>query len=75
MKSNTKTLLLSTAVLFCGMLGTSLSSFSEPTSLANGPLAAAASGAKPNLMNLLDDSGSMQQDATPDHVQEEKLCR
>jgi type IV pilus assembly protein PilY1 len=26
-------------------------------------------------MFLLDDSGSMQQDATPDHVQEEKLCR
>ena len=75
MKSNTKTLLLSTAVLFCGMLGTSLSSLSEPTSLANGPLAAAASSAKPNLMYLLDDSGSMQQDATPDHVQEEKLCR
>ncbi|MEP7155318.1 MAG: PilC/PilY family type IV pilus protein [Betaproteobacteria bacterium] len=75
MKKNAKTLLLSTAVLFCGMLGASLSSYSEPTRLANGPLASAASSAKPNLMYLLDDSGSMQQDATPDHVQEEKLCR
>lgn len=48
---------------------------SAPTDLANGPLATAGSSTKPNIMFVLDDSGSMQQDATPDYVQTEKLCR
>ena len=47
----------------------------EPTKIANGPLATAGAASKPNLMFVLDDSGSMQQDATPDFVQDRKLCR
>ena len=47
----------------------------EPTKIANGPLATAGAASKPNLMFVLDDSGSMQQDATPDFVQDRKMCR
>ena len=49
---------------------------SAPTLLSSEPLANASNtGKKPNLMFVLDDSGSMQQDATPDYVQQEKLCK
>jgi type IV pilus assembly protein PilY1 len=62
-------------VSIAGLFGVITSALSEPTKIANGPLAAAASSVKPNLMYVIDDSGSMQQDATPDYVQSEKLCR
>lgn len=39
-----------------------------PTPIANEPLAQAASSVKPNIMFILDDSGSMDWDYTPDYV-------
>lgn len=54
--------------------------FSSPlhsveTNIAKKPIASTGASNPPNLMFLLDDSGSMQQDATPDYVQNEKHCR
>jgi type IV pilus assembly protein PilY1 len=61
------------------VLATSLSLstmlYAAPTQIANGPLANAASLAKPNLMFILDVSGSMASRGTPDYTMNESLCR
>lgn len=49
-------------------LGVSTALYAAPTQIANGPLANAASLAKPNLMFVLDNSGSMARRYTPDYV-------
>jgi type IV pilus assembly protein PilY1 len=49
--------------------------YSIETNIAKKPIASTGANNPPNLMYLLDDSGSMQQDATPDYVQDEQHCR
>jgi len=64
------------ALLVACAFGGNTGLHSAPTQISNEPLANASNtGKKPNLMFILDDSGSMQQDATPDYVQQEKLCK
>src|SRR5258708_40108993 len=49
--------------------------FAAVTDISNGPLGSAAgSGFLPNLLFILDDSGSMASDYNPDYVNDNKGC-
>ena len=54
-----------TAALACAALG---STFAQTVEIANGPLSATLSQVKPNIMFILDDSGSMGSDFMPDEL-------
>jgi len=53
-------------LVLAALLGTSASALAAVTDIANAPLASASSDIKPNIMFILDDSGSMNWDHMPD---------
>lgn len=55
-------------------LGNPATVLAAPTSLADEPLATGLTGVPPNVMFILDDSGSMASDYTPDYVSDQ-YCR
>ena len=56
------------AMAVAGVFGIACSAQTANTDIANEPLAQAASGVRPNLMFILDDSGSMGNDFSPDYI-------
>lgn len=56
------------AVVLAGAFATTMIAQSAVTDIYNEPLAQAAANIKPNLMYILDDSGSMAWDYTPDWI-------
>ena len=56
------------AIVLAGAFATTMIAQSAVTDIYNEPLAQAAANVKPNLMFILDDSGSMDQDYTPDYI-------
>ena len=46
-----------------------------PTNIHNEPLSTGQPAVPPNIMFILDDSGSMAQDYTPDYIENDALCR
>ncbi len=63
-----KSRLCQISMIIAGVLGAAQYGQAANTDLASEPLAQAASGVKPNIMYLLDDSGSMAWDYLPDYV-------
>jgi type IV pilus assembly protein PilY1 len=51
-----------------GVFGIAASASGQNTDIANEPLSQAAAGVKPNVMFILDDSGSMDWDFSPDYI-------
>lgn len=72
---NIKTLLPLKSIALCMGLVYSVGSLSAPTDIHNEPLAQALSGVKPNLMFILDDSGSMDWDYLPDYIDDDNCHR
>jgi type IV pilus assembly protein PilY1 len=54
--------------VLAGVLGAAWPALGANTDIANEPLTQAASGVRPNIMFILDDSGSMDWDFSPDYV-------
>ena len=73
-KPNTATIASLTASAFLGF--TAGSAGAAVTDIAPAPLAKATTSiVKPNVMFILDDSGSMGWDYMPDYVEDEELCK
>ena len=51
-----------------GALALPLTPYAQPTDISNGPIGQPATSVNPNLMLILDDSGSMGRQFTPDYV-------
>ena len=60
------------ALAVAGVFGIACSAQTANTDIANEPLAQAASGVKPNIMFILDDSGSMASDFSPDYIPDDQ---
>lgn len=60
--------LLKSGAIVAGVLCAAVTAWTAPTDIANEPLAAPVSNTKPNIMFVLDDSGSMAWDYSPDYV-------
>jgi type IV pilus assembly protein PilY1 len=56
------------ALAVAGLFGAVHAAIAGNTDIANEPLSQAASGVRPNIMFILDSSGSMAQDYSPDYV-------
>ena len=63
-----RTCLIQAAFVAAGMAGVVLSALPAGVTISNEPLAQPATAVKPNIMFILDDSGSMDQDYTPDYI-------
>ena len=63
-----KSRLCQVSLIIAGVLGAAQYGQTANTDIASEPLAQAASGVKPNIMFILDDSGSMAWDYLPDYV-------
>jgi len=74
MNSTTAFRLGATALAVIGVFSAPGNGFSAPTSLGTEPLATGLSSVPPNVMFILDDSGSMDSDFTPDYV-DDSFCR
>jgi len=64
----------SLALAVMGVLGAPENAFTATTDLATEPLATGLSSVPPNILYILDNSGSMERDFTPDHV-DDSYCR
>jgi type IV pilus assembly protein PilY1 len=73
-KKYSRTAIASAIVAIYGVVHLSLVQ-AGPTIIKDEPLSTAGSPTPPNLMFILDDSGSMAQAYTPDYVQNVDLCR
>mgnify|MGYP001206753837 CR=1 FL=1 len=56
------------SLALAGVFGCVQSASAADTDIANEPLSQAASGVRPNVMFILDDSGSMEWDYSPDYI-------
>jgi len=56
------------SLIIAGMLAAAFPAMPAPTEIADEPLSQAASGVQPNVMFILDASGSMDWDYSPDYV-------
>lgn len=63
-----RTCIAQALLVTAGMAGVVVSALPAGVTLSNEPLAQPATAVKPNIMFILDDSGSMGQDFTPDYV-------
>ena len=63
-----KQLVCQVALVASGIFGGAYIGWTANTDIATEPLTAGVSGVKPNIMFILDDSGSMSWDYMPDHV-------
>ena len=60
------------SLVLAGLLGATWPALGANTDIANEPLTQAASGVRPNIMFILDDSGSMDWDYSPDYVDDDQ---
>ena len=60
--------LLKSGAIVAGVLCAAVTAWTAPTDISNEPLASPVSNTKPNIMFVLDDSGSMAWDYSPDYV-------
>jgi type IV pilus assembly protein PilY1 len=60
------------SLALAGAFGAPLSAHGANTDIANEPLTQAATGVRPNIMFILDDSGSMGWDYSPDYVDDDQ---
>lgn len=74
MTSNNGFRISSAALAVMSVLGCPENAFSAKTDLATEPLATGLSSVPPNILYILDNSGSMERDFTPDHV-DDSYCR
>ncbi|HEX9626897.1 MAG TPA: PilC/PilY family type IV pilus protein, partial [Acidiferrobacterales bacterium] len=60
------------SLILAGVFALAGSASGANTDIANEPLSQAATGVRPNVMFILDDSGSMDWDFSPDHVNDDQ---
>ncbi|MDH5351243.1 MAG: hypothetical protein OEX78_10540, partial [Betaproteobacteria bacterium] len=60
------------SLVLAGLLGAAWPALAANTDIANEPLTQAASNVRPNIMFILDDSGSMAWDYSPDYVDDDQ---
>jgi type IV pilus assembly protein PilY1 len=58
------------SLVLAGALALAAPAYGQNTDIANEPLSQAASGVRPNVMFILDDSGSMAWDFSPDYLED-----
>ncbi|MGE0876247.1 MAG: pilus assembly protein [Burkholderiales bacterium] len=74
MSSNIGFRMSAAALAVLGAFGATGDGNAQPTVLANEPLSTGLSAVPPNIMFIIDDSGSMAREYTPDHVND-SYCR
>jgi len=72
MKSRSALLRSQLSLVLAGLLVVAWPALGADTDIANEPLTQAASGVRPNIMFILDDSGSMAWDYSPDYITDEQ---
>ena len=68
MRSRLNSRQLQAAIPALAMLGAALGAHAAATDIASGPLGQPATSVKPNVLLILDDSGSMSLQYTPDNI-------